>query len=296
MPRFKLFTLIVCLFLLGGNVPGLMFSSCLNAAPSPSAVEHKISQIENRVAGWILFQAALSLRFITADNQTASCNGSLLYERLNEKILLQCAGDNGKTLFVFKSEDRQFELFIPERKTLFCGNIFDLNDSSEIESRLKPLDFYRALKPAAIPISKTEMEFRDHDYAFLKIRNESRGISYLARTVLARPEGDISQETYYGWDGKPRTSIQRSEFRTIRIPNSLRQLKIVFPFRIETESLPKKEKMVMEFREVKFPPAIPAASWQFPYPPDTERIELNQLFKNPPTVKNYYQDDPGTTS
>ena len=110
-------------------------------------IENIVKQIEARRASWIAFKAKVMLHFYQEEEEKASCFGRLLYDRLEEKVVLSCVDNRNKLLFTFKTSDRDFELYLPAMKNVYEGNIFSLSDSPEINSHLKPLDLYRALKP-----------------------------------------------------------------------------------------------------------------------------------------------------
>ena len=236
----------------------------------PHSLPEIIRKIENRRGGWIAMKAELSLHFLTSDHNTASCRAELVYQRLEEKILLKGFNAKNDLLFIFKTADRRFELFLPDRKTIYRGNIFELEDSPEIESHLKPLDLYRALKPMAIPLKNASVENWDGETVLLKINGERDGRPYLARRLVATEEGETQVETYYSFEEKPVLTIRRAEFKRVR--------SYFFPHRIKIEDLGVQEpglerkpnETVFLFEKIDFMASVPDGEWYFPVEKGTE--------------------------
>ena len=181
-----------------------------NAAGIPDLIK----KIELRRGIWTGLQAGITIRFTTASGQEASCQGALVYQRLDEKILLQCYSTKNHRLFALKTTDREFELYLPSHRTVYKGSIFTLEDSPEIESHLRAWDLYRAFKPMVVPSENVSAAPLEDNLTLLTI---SRGGEppAISREIKVSPEGDILSETYYAANGKPSVEIQRSEFQTI---------------------------------------------------------------------------------
>lgn len=251
-------------------------------AKPPVLLSEIIRKIESRRGGWIALKANLSLHFLTSDHRTASCRGELVYQRLEEKILLKGFNAKNDLLFVFKTADRQFELYLPARKTIYRGNIFELEDSPEIESHLKPLDLYRALKPMAIPFEGTSIENRSGGTVSLTVKGERSGRPYPARRVVATEEGETQVETYYSFEEKPVLTIRRAEFKRVRSYEGKGGDKVFFPRRIKIENLGIREpgpeqgrnETVLLFEETHFLDSVPDGEWYFPVEKGTRLSSL----------------------
>jgi hypothetical protein len=121
------------------------------AGTAPGAeLEGILQKIESRHYRWIAIRADVLLFFAKAGDPNAMCGGELLYQRLDERMLLTCVDARQELIFVFRTFDRRFDLYLPAQNTVYHGSIFDLEDSPDIESHLKARDLYRALKPMAV--------------------------------------------------------------------------------------------------------------------------------------------------
>lgn len=200
--------------------------------PAPFTAEDISKQIEKRRGTWIALKADVELEFKRGENQAASCRGTLLYQRLDEAFRLDCFNQNEQLLFTFKTQDRDFELYLPAQKSLYQGNIFSLQDSPAIESRLQPLDLYRALNPKIIPTGFAEAGQAADGMASVEITQKD---GTPARSMLVSNQGDIVQEVYYGMDGNPGCEIKRKAFEKI-IPAPAAETDAVFPKEISITS------------------------------------------------------------
>ncbi|MBN1689131.1 MAG: hypothetical protein JW893_08530 [Candidatus Omnitrophica bacterium] len=259
MNRYHLFLIPFLSFLLGWSLLSW------GKPETFTEVEKLAQKIEDRTTGWIGLQADLTLHFLTSQTFRASCRGEMLYHRLDEKILLNCFNDEEKLLFSFKSEDTNFSLYVPAEDLVYQGTIFDLEDSPDIESHLKPRDLYRGLKLAFIPRDKSELVYQNGNMTILNVQGDYRGTPYLSRRLLINQTADVLEETYYDFEGNPTLDIRRSDFRSIEIPESGFDRKVVFPFRIELECLKKNhgeiEKTILYFEKITFRPWIEETAW-----------------------------------
>lgn len=224
------------------------FTQPLSAAALSS--DDLLRAIELRRGSWTSLSAAVEFKFKSYSQSVASCKGSLLYNRLDEKIFLACQGRTGEAVFIFKTNDRNFELYLPSKKTLYKGNVFALENSPSIESHLNPLDLYRALKPAIFKASD-----------LLSSRINPRGYSLTVksgndrlRKIEMTEEGDILREAYTGFDGKVALSIERFEFETAQSGST----RIVFPkqLRIKSSKDSNVRETTLEFQAVSFPASL----------------------------------------
>ena len=209
------------------------FTSKRLVATTPAEMTAEIvKKIETRRGNWIAMKADLHLYFLEGGHR-AACRAELAYQRLEERILLKGYNAKEELLFVFKTNDRNFEIYLPKQRKVYRGDIFTLEDSPDIESTLKPLDLYRALKPMAIPLPQTEIKNLEGGNISLRIMGMRQDKPYLARRILATKEGDVQVEIYYSFEEKPMTIIRRSNFkenfaRRIVIKRKTREQTLVF--------------------------------------------------------------------
>ncbi|MDD5226273.1 MAG: hypothetical protein PHV97_03690, partial [Candidatus Omnitrophica bacterium] len=137
----------------------LSFSPFARAETVPgSELEGILQKIESRHYRWIAIRADVLLFFAKAGDPNAMCGGELLYQRLDERMFLTCVDARQELMFVFRTLDRRFDLYLPAQNTVYHGSIFDLEDSPDIESHLKARDLYRALKPMAVDPRRAKVE------------------------------------------------------------------------------------------------------------------------------------------
>ena len=237
--------------------------------------EDAVSLIEHRRGTWIAFKADVSLRFSTPAAAQASCRGHLLYKRLDEKILLECFDSAAKSLFIFKTEDKNFQLYLPAQKSIFSGTLFDLEDSPDIESHLKPLDLYRALKPASLSTSEIILRHQEKNLTELKVR--STGMAHVTvRRLIVTKDGDVINEAYYNSKGKIILKIVRALFKK---ENNGRE-KVSFPRQIKIISYRKKslapgwDKTGIIFKNISFLPDITDQEFELLLPEDIRKISI----------------------
>ena len=277
--------LTACFVILAFALPSKISLAQKNKAPF--SLENLVRLMETRRGNWIGFKAAVTLRSLSAENRQASCEGSLVYHRLDEKILLQCFNSEAQRLFAFKADDRDFELYLPEQKTIFRGNIFDLEDSPEIDSHLRAQDLYRALKPMAVPSENIEVEVKTNGVCLLKIfRITPRGRE-LARKLQVTREGDVSMELYYHPSGRPSVSIHRSNFQGLDRSGEISKEKtdFVFPFHllIKSNSIHSKGRVLAEttldFKNIRFFQDLTEEEFRYPREEGIRVIEIDELKK-----------------
>ncbi len=220
-------------------------------------------------------RASLKMDFQTPDGRSASCRAELSYAKLEENLLLKGYNEKNEPLFVFKTNDIDFQLYLVHDNAVYEGSIFDLEDSPEIHSHLKALDLFRALKPLLFREDKTALEKSPLGETHLIIT----GNHGLEREIFASKTGDVLRELYYGRDGKMRTEIIRGDPKII--PLSKKE-KFVFPYRItvrnpgrDPESFYQTELL---FESTDFTP-FDENILEFNVPEDVRRVDAGEDFK-----------------
>ena len=240
------------------------------ASVSLPSIDQVNQQIQHRRGSWIVLQADVGIHFVDKAEQNGICQGTLSYHRLDEKLVVDCHTPLGKHVFGFKAEDRDFELYLPSNKTVYYGNIFDLQDSPDIESHLKPLDLYRALKPGFIPKNQIEIEELNDQVLHLKIFDSLQSQqTYLSREALLTKEGDIVEELFMNFKSEPLTKIQRADYRKISEGNDA-----AYPHQVMIDDLPDERKTTIAFSEVYFASELDESHWHLNIPYDTKKVYL----------------------
>jgi hypothetical protein len=250
------------------------------AVATENGASEMIRKVEMRRGLWVNLQATLQMDFATPKGKKASCRADLLYDRLDEKILLKGFAGNNELLFVFRTDDRFFDLYLPRQNAVFSGTIFDLEDSPEIHSHLKALDLYRSLKPMALPAEKTRVS-REQGLVRLEI-TDAKGRR--ERALFANKDGDTLREIYYRRDGTPRTLIERSDFTLVK---KSKADTFSFPRVIRIESYAPRSREAakagnetrLTFDRTDFSPVSGERSFDYEFPEDAKRADVGESFR-----------------
>lgn len=257
---------------------GLFMSSSAVPLHHPPSIHQVVQQIDSKQGPWIILSAKTRIHFLAESQQAASCNGDLLYDRLKEKLLLKCYNESRDLLFAYKTHDQLFELYVPAQNTVFHGDIFDLEHSREIESHLKPLQIYRALKIGAIPKDRAELENWDEKTVSLKIFGRRDEESYLARRLVSTHEGKVVLEIFYDLNEAPRMKVHRADYQSVPREGFKHAPSSAFPHQIKIETVdpaadtPVPSETVFEFQAVRFLSWTPPGQWDFRAPSYAEKI------------------------
>lgn len=253
---------------------GLSSISSAETAPNPE-LEGILRKIESRHYRWIALRADVLLFFAKAGDPNAMCGGELLYQRLDERMFLTCVDARQELMFVFRTLDRRFDLYLPSQKTVYHGSIFDLEDSPDIESHLKARDLYRALKPLAIDPRRTKVERTNSAITSLDVygRNENEGT--IVRKLYLTPEGDVRGELFYDPEGQPVTEIQRYDFREIR-GRAGSYDSVIFPKKITITSPETKKGSAIFFSRVTPLDTADPLDFILRVPPETKEVFLEE--------------------
>ncbi len=250
----------------------------VRAASDTGALETILRKIEARHYRWVAIRAEVLLFFAVSGNSRAMCGGELLYQRLDERIFLPCVDPQKNLVFVFRSLDRRFDLYLPSQRTAYHGSVFDMENSPEIESHLKPRDLYRALKPSAFDPERTVIERDDPVNITLLVYDRRSGDRSLQRKLYLTPEGDVLGELYYGAAGQLLTQIHRYDFR--EIPARVSSYRSVFfPKKITIVSPESQKGSALFFAKVKPLDSLDPLEFILRVPLGTKEVFLDE--KNP---------------
>lgn len=252
----------------------LLLSTSHVLANNPN-IESILKKIDVRHSEWISIRANLTIYFSSKNDVKASCNGKLLYNRLDEKILLKCSDVKDQLVFVFKAADSEFDLYIPEKKTIFKSTIFDLENSPEIESHLKPLDLYRALKPMTFDPKRTDIEKKHSSLGeTLYVYGKNLEKRYLSRSLIVTEKGEVLEEIYYSFNEIPITKIERFAFEKIFAEEANSKISFFFPKKIKVQSIPENKTSVFIFEKVTPLFSFKKEDWEFTPSSDTKTVVL----------------------
>ncbi len=210
-----------------------------------------LRKIEAQRFRWMGVKAEATLTFTTPQGKSASCSGRMTYYRLEEKMLLECFNGSGQTLFIFSTEDDEFELYLAADKTLYRGSIFDLDDSEQFSSHIKPFDLYRALKPMPVLPGQAHVASETPSSTVLNVWGLAQGKPYVKRVFTVTDRGDVPAETYLGEDGEKRLLINREDYREIGSVPHKKKEKVYFPEHIRIENVREKTKTDIAFSSLK---------------------------------------------
>ncbi len=238
------------------------------------AVSRILEKIEARRGSWTAMRAELTLHFHTENYQTATCLGKMAYQRLDEKLILQCRDARGKLHFAFKAEDRDFQLYIPAQNTVFEGSIFDLETTPEFDSYIKPLNLYRALKPMAFRTEQTMLEKVEKLWLTLRVDTIRREAPFTSRRAYVSPEGDVLKEIYYSFDTTLPTTILRSEYRLVKTRQFDLKSRVYYPQHILVQSDAAERSMQFDFTKIEFFSMLEAMDWDLAIPAGVQTVSI----------------------
>lgn len=271
------------------KAPALLFSvlfivqgiagPCASAQPLglTEGVYTVVNKIEMQRYNWLGYKADVKLNFTTRYGQTAACHGDLTYYRLEERMLLQCYNSSKNMLFIFKTNDLDFDMFLPKQKTLYRGNIFDLEYTEAVDSHIKPLDLYRGLKPMLIPYEKVKPDTQDSVLTSFWVEETHRRQTYWGRRVTANAKGDVLSETYYGPDGKATLQVNRTDFKKVSGKGHISRDPLRFPYRIKIQNLKDQTRVELLFIKIEVLQNPSAGNWKIIVPPGTQTMVFPKI-------------------
>lgn len=253
------------------------FSATLFAAETSAHAELEgiLQKIESRHYRWIALRADVLLFFAKEGGTSAMCGGELLYQRLDERMFLTCADAQQELLFVFRTLDRRFDLYLPSQNTVYHGSIFDLEDSPDIDSHLKARDLFRALKPMTVDPGRTRIERTNSAITSLDVYGRGEDQDKLMRKLYLTPEGDVRGEIFYNLAGRPVTEIQRYDFR--ELPERVGSYRsVIFPKKVTITSPETKKGSAIFFTRVTVLDTIDPLDFILRVPDGTKEVFLDE--------------------
>lgn len=252
---------------------GILFTGA-NFEISSASPEEITYAIHKNHSTWIAMEANVKLVFESEDGPGGTCVGSLLYHRLDEKLLIKCNGPDKQAAFTLRTNDTQFDLYMPSRETIYSGNIFDLDDSKEIDSFIQPLSLYRGLKSARFLTKQLEIETIYDDLFYLKIWDTKRsGSTYLSRRMEIDRFGQVFKEVYYTQDEVENLKIERKDFKTLKGPMN-KMISFSHEITMTKNQGMKKLITTLFFSNVTFHSYLNASHWQLETSSDTKQINV----------------------
>jgi hypothetical protein len=262
-----------------------VFSPTASASPAPNPeLEAVLRKIETRHYRWIAIRADVLFFFAGSGNSSTMCGGELLYQRLDERMMLVCADTQKNLAFVFRTFDNRFDLYLPGQNTVYHGSIFDLEDSPDIESHLKARDLYRALKPMTVDPRRTRIERTNSLVTSLDVYSQKDATGTLVRKLYLTPEGDVRGEIYYGTNGRSVTEIQRYDFKEFRGRSGTYD-SIIFPKKITIVSPETQKGSALFFTKVTAQDTIDPLEFLLRIPPGTQEVFLEEKALRPKPLK-----------
>lgn len=244
------------------------------ARASGTPADAYVRKIEEQRFRWLGVKAEADLKFTAASGQSASCSGRLTYYRLEEKMLLECFNERGETLFIFSTREMDFELYLAGARTVYRGNIFDLEDSDAISSHIKPLDLYRSLKSMPILPGQASLVSESGPSAVLHVYNTWKGRTFPSRVLSVSERGDVPFETYLDREGKETLLISRDRFEDVGSVPKKKKQRIYFPHQILIVNPKENTRTEIVFSSVKPLSTTSGAGWVLQFPEGTKVWEI----------------------
>ena len=219
-----------------------------------------------RNKNWTPFAASIRLSFYQQDEVKSHCYGTLLYDPLKKKLLMECFNGAGTPVFVFKNVDLNFLLYLPGIRKAWQGNIFELEYSLDFASHLRPLDLYRAVSPEAFSENQAVSAQGVSDGMEIEIAKPYQNRMYLARRLILNEKGQVKSEAFLTPDGAETTVVTREEFKKMK--NQWDWISAQFFYAPQTAVIHPEngDKTLMEMKNLTLHGALPDEAWAVKIP------------------------------
>lgn len=252
-----------------------LFSFCLHAAEPKTVLELKqATDTFFRNKNWTPFAASIELLFYKANGAQSRCSGTLLFDPLRKKLLMDCMDESGLPVFVFKNDDLEFMLYMPGLNRAWFGNMYQLEYSLDFDSHLKPLDLYRAASPEPFSEDQAVSANGVGEGMEIEIAKPYQSIRYMARRIILNKHGQVEHETFLTPDGTATTVIVREKFKKMK--NKFDRINTKFYYAPQTiVTHPETEdRTVMNISNVTLHHSFPDEAWEMEIP---ESVPIDEI-------------------
>ncbi|OGW80461.1 MAG: hypothetical protein A3E74_08530 [Omnitrophica bacterium RIFCSPHIGHO2_12_FULL_44_12] len=170
--------------------------------------------------------------------------------------------------FLLKSDSDAFSLFVPRVYKVFRGKNKIFDTSIDIDIALIPQDIILALKPLRInDTDHTEWKLAKDQTAFELTVKDKEG--KILRKIIIDSSEHVRYQVEYNDAGFPYLEIWKDDWRDTG--------SIFFPYEIKMKrSLPKKNELVLKFKEIRPNEKLEEKLFQDTFPKDAEVVELKE--------------------
>lgn len=270
--RFTLYGVLL-LFIIGKTAPA--------AEPQTVLELKRATDTYFRNKNWTSFAAAIELTFYQKEELKSTCSGTLLFDPLKKKLIMECSGKLNQPVFVFRNDDLNFLLYLPGMRHAWQGDMFQLEYSPEFDSHLKPLDLYRAVSPEAFSEDQAISAYGMRDGMEIEIEKPYENTRYMARRLLLDFQGQVRNETFFTPDGTETTVVTRENFK--QLDNPFDSINKVFYYAEQTSVFHPEtgDKTVLKMTHVTLNQGFPEDVWVVSMPED---VPLDPLYEGKPVV------------
>lgn len=223
---------------------------------------------------WTPFAASIELAFYKQDVLKDACSGTLLFDPLKKKLMMECFGKLGQPVFVFRNDDSNFLLYLPGMRNAWQGDMFQLEYSPEFDSHLKPLDLYRAVSPEPFSEDQVISAHGVSDGMEIEIEKPFENTRYLARRLILDGHGQVENETFLAPDRIETTVVTREDFKEMK--NNFDSVNSRFYYATETTVIHPEtgDKTILKMTNITLRENFPDDAWVVSMPED---VPLNPI-------------------
>lgn len=230
---------------------------------------------------WTSFAASIELSFYKQDELKSRCTGTLLFDPLKKKLMMECSGQLNQPVFIFRNDDLNFLIYLPGMRHAWQGDMFQLEYSPEFDSHLKPLDLYRAVSPEAFSEEQAISAYGMRDGMEIEIAKPYEGSHYMARRLLLDYNGQVQNETFFTPDGTETTVVTRENFK--KINNKFDTVNSRFYYAEQTSVTHPEtgDQTILKMTNVTLNAGFPEDAWVVSMPED---VPLDPIYEGKPVI------------